>query len=72
MAKERYAGPPHLTEAQLIAQRKKARGDGTIMKIGSVANGFVEDVRLFDINDNLISKYLTLSQLQEELKGDKK
>ena len=44
MAKERYAGPPHLTEAQLIAQRKKARGDGTIMKIGSVAQGFVEDV----------------------------
>ena len=44
MAKERYAGPPHLTEAQLIAQRKKTRGDGTIMKIGSVAQGFVEDV----------------------------
>jgi hypothetical protein len=44
MAKERYAGPPHLTEAQLIAQRKKIRGDGTIMKIGSVAQGFVEDV----------------------------
>ena len=44
MAKERYAGPPHLSEAQLIAQRKKIRGDGTIMKIGSVAQGFVEDV----------------------------
>jgi|TARA_R110000824_G_scaffold232277_1_gene420255 hypothetical protein len=44
MAKERYAGPPHLTEAQLVAQRNKIRGDGTIMKIGSVAQGFVEDV----------------------------
>jgi|TARA_R110000744_G_scaffold85654_3_gene167368 hypothetical protein len=44
MAKERYAGPPHLTEDQLIAQRKKIRGDGTILKIGSIAQGFVEDV----------------------------
>jgi len=44
MAKERYAGPPHLTESQLLAQRKKMRGDGTIMKIGSVAQGFVEDI----------------------------
>ena len=43
MAKERYAGPPHLTEAQLLAQREKTRGDGTIMKIGSIAQGFVED-----------------------------
>ena len=43
MAKERYAGPPHLTETQLLAQRKKIRGDGTIMKIGSIAQGFVED-----------------------------
>ena len=43
MAKERYAGPPHLTEAQLLVQREKTRGDGTIMKIGSIAQGFVED-----------------------------
>ena len=44
MAKERYAGPPHLTEEQLLTQREKMRGDGTIMKIGSAAQGFVEDV----------------------------
>jgi len=43
MAKERYAGPPHLTEAQLIAQRKKIRGDGVITQIGSMAQGFMED-----------------------------
>jgi hypothetical protein len=39
----RYAGPAHLTDKQRAAQLKKARGDGVIMKIGSIAQGFVED-----------------------------
>ena len=61
MAKERYAGPPHLTEAQLIAQRKKIRGDGVITQIGSMAQGFMEDALTTFSDSRKMARYQSVS-----------